>query len=216
MTRRTERLIRAHDPECYRIVLGISGVMVGGQAGNRVTVRPGEIVLFDLSRPCEALNGTDGRVLRTVMLSIPRALVPIAYTDIRPLAGTLVPRALPGRNLLAQLLIGLVTPTAPAPDPDLAEVLRESLTGLIRRRLGHASGISPYTRRTLWMHHLRNLIRQHLSDTTFDTHQLARTANISTRFLHVLCHDTGHTPAQLINNCGSRNATAVCETQHSP
>jgi len=198
VTRRTERLIRAHDPECYRIVLGISGVMVGGQAGSQVTVRPGDIVLFDLSRPCSALNGTDSRVLRTVMLSVPRALVPITYTEIRPLTGTLVPRTLPGRNLLAQLLIGLVTPTAPAPDPNLADVLRESVTGLIRRRLGHASGIGPHTRRTLWMHHLHNLIRQHLGDPTFNTRQLARIANISTRFLHALCQDAGHTPVRLI------------------
>jgi AraC-like DNA-binding protein len=48
------------------------------------------------------------------------------------------------------------------------------------------------------MRHLHNLIRQHHRDPNFSTGKLASAANISTRFLHSLCHQSGHTPTQLI------------------
>jgi hypothetical protein len=41
-TRRTERLIRACDPECYRIFLSVSGEIRLEQAGNQVDVRARE------------------------------------------------------------------------------------------------------------------------------------------------------------------------------
>jgi transcriptional regulator GlxA family with amidase domain len=132
------------------------------------------------------------------MLSLPRTLVPVPRTAVRPLVGTLVPRALPGRSLIAEFLIGLVEPTGPAPDPDLADVLRESVTGLIRAWLGQPSGISPHTRHTLWMAHLRNLARQRIGDPTLNVGQLAKAANISTRFLHSLFHGSDLTPMRLV------------------
>ena len=198
VTRRTERLIRAQDPECYRIFLCANGVMIGDQAGNRVVLRTHDMTLFDLSRPCDATHGTDRGLLQAVMLSIPRAQVQVPHAMVRSLAGTLIPRALPDRSLVAQFLIGLIHPAAPAPDPDLADVLRESVTDLIRTRLGLSNGISPHTRQTLWMRHLNNLIWQGHRDPDFDVHHLATAANISTRFLQSLCHHSGHTPTQLV------------------
>jgi AraC-like DNA-binding protein len=83
------------------------------------------------------------------MLSIPRAHVQVPHALVRPLTGTLIPRSLPDRSLVAQFLIGLITPAAPAPDPDLADVLRDSVTDLIRTRLGLSTGINPRTLHSL-------------------------------------------------------------------
>lgn len=198
VTRRTERLIRAQDPECYRLVLCASGVMIGNQAGNQVVLRTHDMTLFDLSRPCDATHGTDRGPLQTMMLSIPRAQVDVPHAMVRSLTGTAIPRALPDRSLVVQFLISLIQPAAPAPDPNLADVLRESVTDLIRTRLGLSNGIGPHTRQTLWMRHLNNLIWQRHCDPDFDVHHLARAANISTRSLHLLCQRSGHTPMQLI------------------
>ncbi|MGH3999385.1 MAG: hypothetical protein ACRDTJ_18235, partial [Pseudonocardiaceae bacterium] len=49
VTRRTERLIRACDPECYRIFLSVSGEIRVEQAGNQADVRARDIALYDLS-----------------------------------------------------------------------------------------------------------------------------------------------------------------------
>jgi AraC-like DNA-binding protein len=198
VTRRTERLIRAQDPECYRIFLCANGVMIGDQADNRVVLRTHDMTLFDLSRPCAATHGTDRGLLQAVMLSIPRAQVQVPHTLVRSLAGTLIPRSLPDRSLVAQFLMGLITPAAPTPDPDLADVLRDSVTDLIRTRLGLSTGINPRTRQALWMRHLNNLIRQGHCHPDFGVRHLARAAHISTRTLHSLCRRSGHTPTQLI------------------
>jgi mannose-6-phosphate isomerase-like protein (cupin superfamily) len=69
VTRRTERWIRDRDPECYRIFFVVSGVMIGEQAGNQVMLRSGDMTMFDLSRPCHAIHGTDPGSLQAVMQS---------------------------------------------------------------------------------------------------------------------------------------------------
>jgi hypothetical protein len=107
VTRRTERLIRACDPECYRILLSVSGEIRLEQAGNQVDVRVRDVVLYDLSRPSQATHSTGPGSMRLVMLTFPRAWVPIASTRVHPLIGALIPRNMPGRSLIAQFLIGL-------------------------------------------------------------------------------------------------------------
>ena len=51
VARRTERLIRACDPECYRIFLSVNDGVRMEQAGNPVCFRARDIALYDLSRP---------------------------------------------------------------------------------------------------------------------------------------------------------------------
>ena len=196
--RRTQHLIQAHDPECYRVFLSASGVMIGEQEGRPVPIRANDMALFDLSSPCDSTHGTEPTRMRAIMLSVPRSQVPVPHADVRPLTSTHVPKALPGRNLIAQFLLGLDPAALPAPDPTLEDVLRESVTGLIRVWLGQPSGISPHTRQALWIAHLSNLIRRRLADPGLNVEQLARAANLSPRSLHLLFHDSGLTPMRLV------------------
>ncbi len=197
VTRRTQRLIQARDPECYRVFLSASGVMIGEQEGRPVPLRANDMALFDLSSPCDSTHGMEPTQMRAVMLSIPRSQVPVPHADVRPLTSTHVPRTLPGRSLIAQFLLGL-DPALPAPNPTLEDVLRESVTGLIRVWLGQPSWISPRTRQTLWIAHLSNLIRRRLGDPGLNVEQLAKAANLSPRSLHLLFRDSGLTPMRLV------------------
>jgi hypothetical protein len=101
VARRTERLIRACDPECYRILLSVNGEVRVEHAGNQVDFRARDIALYDLSRPWQATHSTGPGSMRVVMLTFPRALVPIASARVQPLIGTLIPRSMPGRSLIA-------------------------------------------------------------------------------------------------------------------
>jgi AraC-like DNA-binding protein len=197
VTRRTRRLIQARDPECYRVFLSAGGVMIGEQEGRPVPLRAGDMALFDLSSPCDCTHGIEPSRMRAVMLSVPRSQVPVPRVAVRPLTSTQVPRALPGRSLIAQFLLGL-DPALPAPDPALEDVLRESVIGLIRVWLGLPSGISPRTRQTLWIAHLGNLIRRRLGDPGLNVDQLASAANLSPRSLHLLFRGSGLTPMRLV------------------
>jgi len=203
VTRRTERLIRACDPECYRILLSVSGEIRLEQAGNQADVRARDIVLYDVSRPCQATHSTGPGLMRLVMLTFPRALVPIASARVRPLIGTLIPRSMPGRSLIAQFLIGLtdtaeLTGDPDLADPDLAHVLYECTVGLLRQRLGQPDGIAPRTRRLLHMALIRDIIRRDLGNPLLDPNGIAEAAHISPRYLHQLFQGAELTPMQLL------------------
>jgi AraC-like protein len=51
VARRTERLIRVCDPECYRIFVTVRGNVRMEQAGNQADLRARDIALYDLSWP---------------------------------------------------------------------------------------------------------------------------------------------------------------------
>jgi AraC-like DNA-binding protein len=198
VARRTERLIRACDPECYRIFLSVSGEARMEQAGNQACLRARDIALYDLSRPWQATHPVRPASMRVVMLTFPRALVPITSAEVRPLIGTAVPRSLPGRSLVAQFLIGLADSADLTDDPGLAEVLNECTVGLIRQRLGQHSGITGRTRRLLQLAHVRGIIRRRLDDPKLNPEQIASGANISLRSLHQLFQGAELTPMQLL------------------
>jgi len=201
VARRTERLIRACDPECYRILLTVDGGLRMEQAGNQVNFRARDIALYDLSHPWQSTHPTGSVSMRAVMLTFPRALVPMAHGTVRPLVGTVMPRSLPGRSLIAQFLIGLTDAAITeeqAGDPGLAEVLHECTVGLIRQRLGQPDGVTPRTRRLLQMARIRDIIRQHLGNPELDPDRIAQVANISPRYLHKIFQDAELTPMQLL------------------
>lgn len=177
VARRTERLIRACDPECYRIILSVSGGIRVEQAGNQVDLRARDIALYDVSRPFRSTHSTGPGSMRLVMLTFPRALVPIASTRVHPLIGTLIPRNMPGRSLIAQFLIGLTDTAELTADPDLAHLLYECTVGLL---LGQPDGITPHTRRLLHRAHIRDTIRRHLSNPMLDPNCCA-TVRVRTR-----------------------------------
>jgi|SRR5215470_15420691 len=215
-TRRTERLIRVCDPGCYRILLSVSGGIRVEQAGNQLDVRARDIALYDLSRLCQATHATGSGLMRVVMLTFPRALVPIAGATVRPLMGTLMPRNLPGRSLIAQFLIGLTDTTELTSDPDLADVLYECTVGLIRQRLGQPNGITPRTRRLLHIARIHDIIRRQLHNPTLDPDRIAEAANISLRYLHQLFQGAELTRCNCSNGYAWRNATLVCKIRRWP
>jgi AraC-like DNA-binding protein len=197
VAQRTERLIRASDPECYRIVVSATPGVRVEQAGQRVEFRARDIGLYDTSQPYKTINPTRSTPARVVMLTFPQALVPRDRATVRPLIGTLTPRRLPGSSLIAQLLLGLTEPAA-TDDPGVAEVLRECTVGLICQRLGEPTGITPHTRRLLQQAHIIGIIRQHLGNPKLDPDGIAREAHISPRYLHSIFQDADLTPMQLL------------------
>lgn len=200
---RTDRLIRACDPECYRIYLSVNGGVRVEQADSQIAFRARDIALYDMSCPAVATHPT-GSPMKVVMLSFPRALVPVTRAAIRPLLGTVMPRNLPGLSLIAELLTGLTglagtaTTAGQEADPHLADVLRECTAGLIRQWLGQPDGVTPRTRQLLRTARIRTIIGQHLGDPGLGPDQIAKAANISPRYLHKLFQDTELTPMQMV------------------
>jgi AraC-like DNA-binding protein len=198
VARRTEHLIRAGDPECYRIVMTVNAGFRMEQAGHRVLIRERDIGLVDLSVPWEAIH-PERTFMRVIMLTFPRALVPLAGRSVRSLLGTTVPRGSLGRSLIAQALVELAT-TEAAESTELArpDVLQECSVGLIRHWLGQPAGISPQTRRLLDLARIRAIIRRHLHHPTLDPGEIANAAHISPRYLHRIFQDAELPLMQLV------------------
>src|SRR5262249_50223666 len=127
--RRSDHLIRVSDPECYRIQLGDTPRMRLAQADHQADCSARDITMHDTSQPWPAPQPTRPTPLRLAILTFTRALLPIDYATVRTLVGSIIPRRLPGRSLVAQFLIGLTEPAA-TDDSALAEVLRECVVGL--------------------------------------------------------------------------------------
>jgi AraC-like DNA-binding protein len=198
VARRTERLIRACDPDCYRLFLNVGDDVRMEQAGHRVNFRARDIAVYDLSRPWRTAHVTRPGLMRVAMLTFPRSLVPITSAKVGPLMGTLMPRRLPGRSLVAQFLVGLADCTELAGEPGLAEVLYECTVGLIRQRLGLSNGVTSRTRRLLHIARINDIIRRQLGNPMLDPDRIAEAANISRRYLHRIFQGAELTPMQLL------------------
>jgi AraC-like DNA-binding protein len=197
VAQRTDRLIRASDPQSYRIFLGVTPGLRVEQADHRVDFRARDIALYDMSQPNKTVLPAGPTQMPVIGLTFPRTLVPFDHATVQPLVGTLTPRSLRGRSLIAQFLIGLTEPGA-ADDPGLADVLRECTVGLIRQRLGEPTGITPQTRQLLQLTFITGIVRRHLGNPALDPDRIARAANISPRYLHTIFQGADLTPMQLL------------------
>ena len=196
---RNDRMIRAGDPDCYRMLLNITGGEVAEQAGNQVRFGARDIGLFSLSRPYHTIKPVRRPAMRAVMVTFPRRMLPLDEASVTPLLGTLLPRGLAGHSLLAQLLTDLAGSTAPDPQTgSLAETLRHVTIALIGERLGAGSGFTPATRRLLYQERVRVVVARQCGDPELNPARIARAVNISERYLHRLFRDSDQTPMQLV------------------
>ncbi|MDG4765905.1 helix-turn-helix domain-containing protein [Solwaraspora sp. WMMD406] len=195
---RTKKMIRTSDPECYRICVPISGELWVEQNGSRGRLRPRDIGLYDTSREWDARHVPGRTPLRLAMVTVPRTLVPLRETAVRPIVGMTIPRRMPGRDLVAAFLTGIAQDADPATNPELGEALSECVTGILRQRIDERYGISPGTRRLLLRSHVRAVIRRHLADPFLDVDRIARAVGISPRYLFKVFEDAETTPMQLV------------------
>lgn len=197
---RTDHLIRVCDPECYRIFLSVNGEVRMEQAGNQVPFGARDIAFFDMSLPWQTTHPT-GPEMKVIMLTFPRALIPIPHATVRPIVGTVVPRSLPGRSLIAQFLIELTDTamtTEQVGDPGLVDLLHECAVGLIRQRLGLPDGITPRIIQLLHMARVQDIIRRNLDNPELDPDQIAKEATISLRHMHKIFQGAELTPMRLL------------------
>src|SRR5215469_2301008 len=88
--RRGPRLIRQSDPECYRLLISAQGHTAISQDGRDVVLGPGDLGLYDTSRPHHGWRKADGRA-RLLMVMLPRPLIPVHPDTIRELTGVRMP-----------------------------------------------------------------------------------------------------------------------------
>ncbi|WP_198347936.1 AraC family transcriptional regulator [Plantactinospora sp. KBS50] len=211
--RRTKDLIRSFDPECYQIYLSVNGGHFEEQAGNQIVFRPRDLALYDPSLPQHSINSTNPTGMRVILLSIPKAMVPIPPKLIQPYAGRLLPRNLHGYSFITQLLINLADSTEHTDEFATESILHDYAVEMISQRVGTCNEIRSATLRALRLACIRSTIHQHHADATLDLQRVADAANISLRSLHKICQEAEITPMQLLKQV---RLNACRDTLHDP
>ncbi|PWI04680.1 AraC family transcriptional regulator [Streptomyces sp. NWU339] len=197
-TRRSAQLIRRSDPESYQLMLNLRGSHRLLQGGRDATSGPGEVMLYDTSRPWQGWAAAGADTVKGVMVQFPRALLPLPADKVDRLTAV----RLPGREgmgallsgYLTQLTAGAATYTA-ADGARLATCTLDLLTAFLAHHLDAAASVPPQTHHRALLMEIHAFIQQHLGDPDLSPGAVAAAHNISLRSLHRLFQDQDTTVA---------------------
>ena len=182
---RTLRHIRRSTPDVYQLMVQERGAAAAETDGRQLRVGPGDIRLNDPSRPFRTVHSDQ----REVILSFPRALLPIRPRDAALLLGMPIPGDQGAAALLSEYLRRL--PEA-VDDGDtmqrsrLGTIALDLLAAVLARRSGRGSAAATAgTRRTL-LDRVEVFIDLHLHDPGLTPAMIAAEHHISLRYLYKL------------------------------
>ncbi|MCO1660915.1 helix-turn-helix domain-containing protein [Pseudonocardia humida] len=186
--RRTARHVVDSDPELVRMIVAVSGTVVGEHGGRSTELPPGDLVLIDLSRPLRCLH----RTRRAVFVTFPRALLPLP--ELAPPAGIRIP----GNQGSGALLSGLVRQlprhadaTVGASTARLGTAVLDLLTVALAEQTGDKVALPPATQAGDLRLRIGAFIESHLEDPDLSPARIAESHHISLRYLHRLFESTG-------------------------
>lgn len=200
-SQRTPRLIRRSDPELYQLALTATGRQTIEQGRAYAALGPGDLVLYDSSRPFTATSGPHGDGTRALVLQFPRALLPLPDNAVAPLCGTPLDGGAGVGRLLSDLLTGLVEAQADLDPGDLAR-LGSTVVDLAAAVLAHHCGrqvpLPDDSRRRVLYEQACAYITGHLHDPGLGPVMVASAHFISTRYLHRIFQQHGTTVGDFV------------------
>jgi AraC-like DNA-binding protein len=184
---RTPRLIRASDPELFKIDVQLRGRTVFAQGDREAALGPGDFTLLDLSRPVHFADHADAHEVLAV--KFPHAALPLRHDELEQL--TAVP--ISGRDglgapisSLARHLVRHLDDYAPTDGARLAAALMDLLIVALAERLDRGPSVPPATRRRALLASVQAFIERRLGDPELSPGVIAAENHISLRYLHKL------------------------------
>ncbi|MFI1253718.1 helix-turn-helix domain-containing protein [Streptomyces netropsis] len=201
VSQRTPELIRRSDPELLQVALMLSGRQGVEQNRNNVLISPGDMVLFDSSRPFEGClaPGEDGG--SSVMLQFPRHLLPVPEPHIARLCAATLPGTHGVGRLLRQFLLGLSEEYRHCTPHDrlrLRNTTLDMVTAMLAQYTDAQAPLSPESRRHLLFRSLSSFIIENLDDPDLSPDSIARAHHISVRYLQRVFQEEGSTVTAFI------------------
>ncbi|MFF2653728.1 helix-turn-helix domain-containing protein [Streptomyces sp. NPDC058045] len=189
LARRTPALIRAGDPEILALGSMNSGPSAIEQGRNHAALKPGELVLFESSRPFDSYS--DGG---TVLIQFPRTLLPFPARHL----DQLICRPLPGDHGMGRLLTCFLSHLAedrtqytPHDAVRLGTVGLDLVTAALAHVLEREEAIGSDSRRRVLYLRITAFIEHHLGDPDLTAGKVAAAHHISVRSLHRLFQQHG-------------------------
>ncbi len=193
--RRTARHVARDSRECYKLGLILRGSCVLRQAGRQVMATPGDLVMYDLTRPVE-IDFESHRIFTVV---IPHPAIPLPAAQVSKLTATLLTeRARTGR-LVTSLLATLADEADAAEGPHahyLGEAILELVTSAMSERIG--AGPPPSDVHTELLRCVEDWIERHLDHPGLSPATIAQAHHISVRQLYRVFRSKGTTVARYV------------------
>ncbi|MFD0884626.1 helix-turn-helix domain-containing protein [Streptosporangium algeriense] len=202
---RTKTLIRCSDPGTYCLSLSLRGTKLLDQGGRQATAGPGDLLLYDATRPFHTrlLADASGSA-ESMILHIPKTLMPLPVDALAGLTGGGLPCSSGVGALLRRHLLELArhSPGCSAAD---ATRLSTITLDLVAAACAHVleAGSSPRAEppRQALQTRIHAFIQRHLSDPALSVEAIANAHQISVRHLHRLFQLQGISVAAWIRSC---------------
>ncbi|MFF9851006.1 AraC-like ligand-binding domain-containing protein [Streptomyces litmocidini] len=198
---RSAALIRRSDPELYQLALMTSGRQAISQAGRRAALEPGDFVVYDSSRPFEAMTGPDGQPAGSLLLQFPRKLMPLPENLVAAACATPLKVSKGLGHVLRQTLRALVDTEADLTGGDrtrMANTLVQLAASAVAAHTEQTDGLSPSTQAAALHHETMAFITANLHDARLTPATVAAAHHVSLRTLHRAYQPYGTTVSDTI------------------
>ncbi|MFF4414526.1 helix-turn-helix domain-containing protein [Streptosporangium sp. NPDC001559] len=200
-----DTLIRRSAPGTYCLSLPLRGAKRLDLGSRQVIAGPGDLLFYDTTRPfhihllADATGGAE-----SVILYIPKALMPLPADSLVRLAGRSLPCSAGVGALLRRHIIELARHTSGCSAADATRLSMITLD-LVAATCAHVleAGSSPQTEspRQMLRARIHAFIQRYLSDPELCPTGIAAAHQISVRYLHRLFQDQGLSVAAWIRSC---------------
>lgn len=189
---RSRRHLRSAEEDLYLLALQLRGRTIGNQDGRQVVLQPGDLTLFDSTRPY--LVDFQGREFDHLVLQFPRAaLGERGIEAVNATAHRIAVDSMIGR-LVSPFLVN-ATRVADRASPETGQRLAEMALDLIATALAPLAGLDrpPASPGEDLLCRVQLYMQLHLSDPHLSPPKVAAAHNISLRQLHRLFSREGTT-----------------------
>ncbi|MEU5031563.1 helix-turn-helix domain-containing protein [Streptomyces milbemycinicus] len=200
---RTAKLIRQSDPEVYLINYSLGGEGIVSVDGGDTTLRTGDLVVLDSSRPYLGGVRADPDSWSHVTVQFPRGLLPLPEKTAQSLFAVPISGRSGMGGVFARWLTDLNARAhefTPADIPTLTSVTLDLLASVIARCLEAEESLAPETRKTALRTRINAFVEQHLADPAMTPQTIADAHHISLRHLQQLLAEDDTSPAAWIRH----------------
>jgi len=183
---RTSRLVRRADPECYKLSLQVAGRALLRQDGREAVLTPGDLALYDTTRPYELRF--DGP-FRMIVLMFPRSLLQVPEPSVRRLTGHRIAGDAGLATLVGPFVTGLtrqVERRAATANRCLCDAVLDMLAAALADELGSRPTAANGPRQAALLAQVKEYIEDQLADPDLGPAAIAAAHHISPRYLQKL------------------------------
>ncbi|MEJ2852645.1 MULTISPECIES: helix-turn-helix domain-containing protein [unclassified Saccharothrix] len=192
---RHARQISSTDNDVYKVALQLSGTMGVAQDGRHEVMRPGDLAVYDITRPYSLEHfdaPADG--VRTVVITCPRRTFPGGPDALRRIVATPIPADRGVTRLVAGFFTGLADEL---PDLGSGPHLADAVVDLIGLAF---TGPQPVDDRSALVERMIAYCEANLGDPTLSPRTVARAHHLSVRYVHHLFAQTDRSLAAWIRS----------------